>query len=38
MSANGWTDFFQTGDEFGQFLEEEQTRAEEVLRDIGLTS
>jgi putative tricarboxylic transport membrane protein len=38
LTANGWTDFLLTGDEFGAFLEEEQTRAEEVLQDIGLSS
>jgi putative tricarboxylic transport membrane protein len=37
LEANGWTDFFQTGDEFAAFLEEERTRIEGVLRDIGLT-
>ena len=36
LETNGWTDFFQTGDEFAAFLDEEQGRVEEVLRDIGL--
>jgi putative tricarboxylic transport membrane protein len=38
LAANGWADFLLTGDEFGAFLEEERTRVEEVLQDIGLSS
>lgn len=34
--ANGWTDFFQAGDEFDAFLDDEVVRVEGVLRDIGL--
>ena len=37
LEENGWTDFFQTGDEFASFLAEEQTRVEGVLAEIGLT-
>lgn len=36
LETNGWTDFFKTGDEFGTFLNDEITRIEGVLRDIGL--
>jgi len=36
LETNGWTDLFQTGDEFGTFLTDEQARVEGVLRDIGL--
>jgi putative tricarboxylic transport membrane protein len=36
LESNGWTDFFKTGDEFATFLNNEITRIEGVLRDIGL--
>lgn len=36
LATNGWTDFFQTGDEFAAYLKNEVTRIEGVLRDIGL--
>lgn len=36
LEDNGWADFFQAGDEFESFLEEERTRVEDVLREIGL--
>lgn len=36
LATNGWTDFFQTGDEFAGFLQSESERIEGVLRDIGL--
>lgn len=36
LEENGWADFFQAGDEFATFLDNEKTRIEEVLRDIGL--
>jgi putative tricarboxylic transport membrane protein len=36
LEANGWTDFFQGGEEFDAFLEEETARVERVLADIGL--
>ncbi|MFZ5910954.1 MAG: Bug family tripartite tricarboxylate transporter substrate binding protein [Chloroflexota bacterium] len=36
LEANGWSDFFKPGDEFGTFLNDEITRIEGVLRDIGL--
>jgi putative tricarboxylic transport membrane protein len=36
LATNGWTDFFQTGDDFATFLQGESTRIEGVLRDIGL--
>ncbi len=36
LEKNGWNDFFRTGDEFTSFLQEETTRLQTVLRDIGL--
>jgi putative tricarboxylic transport membrane protein len=36
LDANGWLDTFQTGDEYGAFLAEEETRVREVLTQIGL--
>lgn len=36
LEQNGWTDFLQTGDEFASFMQNERTRVEGVLRDIGL--
>ncbi len=36
LETNGWTDFFQVGEEFDAFLEEETSRVETVLSDIGL--
>jgi len=37
LEENGWTDFFMAGDEFASFLDEERTRVEGVLAEIGLT-
>ncbi|MCK6628680.1 MAG: tripartite tricarboxylate transporter substrate binding protein [Anaerolineae bacterium] len=36
LEQNGWTDFFQAGNEFATFLQSERTRVEGVLTDIGL--
>jgi len=36
LTDNGWTDFFVAGDEFAAYLEEEKTRVEGVLTEIGL--
>ena len=36
LDANGWLDTFQTGDEYAEFLAEEETRVREVLTQIGL--
>lgn len=36
LRANGWEDFFLTGDEFERFLREEEERVERVLLDLGL--
>ncbi len=38
LTDNGWSDFFQVGDEFDTFLADERTRVEGVLQDIGLIS
>lgn len=36
LETNGWSDFFQSGDEYKAFIDAEQTRVEGVLKDIGL--
>ncbi|PRY32721.1 Bug family tripartite tricarboxylate transporter substrate binding protein [Umezawaea tangerina] len=36
VRRNGWTDAFAPGEEFGTFLEEENTRVATVLKDLGL--
>ena len=36
LTDNGWGDFFLAGDEFDTYLEEEKTRVEGVLTEIGL--
>lgn len=36
LVRNGWQDFYQTGDEFGTYLEQERERIDGVLRDLGL--
>jgi putative tricarboxylic transport membrane protein len=36
LENNGWLDTFQTGDEYGDFLAEEETRVRQVLTEIGL--
>ena len=36
LKSNGWTDFLKTGDDYAEFLAQEQTRVDQVLRDIGL--
>jgi putative tricarboxylic transport membrane protein len=36
LAQNGWQDFYQTGDEFGAYLEQERERVDGVLRDLGL--
>jgi putative tricarboxylic transport membrane protein len=36
LEANNWTDFFMTGDEFGEYLEEENMRVEQVIEELGL--
>ncbi|MCE0768243.1 tripartite tricarboxylate transporter substrate binding protein [Pseudonocardia kujensis] len=38
LERNGWTDAYQPGPEFGAFLESENERVAEVLRELGLTS
>jgi putative tricarboxylic transport membrane protein len=37
LKRNEWTDFFRTGDEFQAFIDSENERVGQVLRDIGLT-
>jgi putative tricarboxylic transport membrane protein len=36
LEDNGWADFFQAGDDFQAYLEEERQRVEAVLAEIGL--
>jgi putative tricarboxylic transport membrane protein len=36
LENNGWLDTFQTGDEYGEFLAEEEVRVRQVLTGIGL--
>ena len=36
LEANGWTDFFQTGEEYETFLDEENQRVRDVLGEMGL--
>ena len=38
LAKYGWQDFFQTGDEFGQFLASEQERVVGILTQIGLVA
>jgi putative tricarboxylic transport membrane protein len=37
LEEHGWTDFFMAGDEYANFLDEERTRVEGVLAELGLT-
>lgn len=36
LARNGWTDAFAPGDEFGEFLRDENDRVATVLKDLGL--
>lgn len=36
LARNGWSDNFATGDEFAQFLEEQDERVETTLKELGL--
>jgi putative tricarboxylic transport membrane protein len=36
LEANGWTDNFATGDDFAEFLEEQDTRVADTLKELGL--
>jgi putative tricarboxylic transport membrane protein len=36
LENNGWLDLLLTGDEYGEFLAEEETRVREILVEIGL--
>ncbi|WP_230424317.1 tripartite tricarboxylate transporter substrate binding protein [Streptomyces radicis] len=36
LTRNGWADAFLTGDEFGDFLESQNSRVDETLRELGL--
>ncbi len=36
LTKRGWTDAFETGDEFGTFLKEQDTSVAELLKSLGL--
>ncbi|WP_351235969.1 tripartite tricarboxylate transporter substrate binding protein [Streptomyces sp. NPDC002133] len=36
MKKNGWNDAFLTGDAFGDFLDQQNTRVDTVLKELGL--
>lgn len=36
LEKNGWIDAFITGDEYGQFLEDQDARVESTLKEVGL--
>ena len=38
LETNDWTDFFQTGEEYETFLEEENQRVQDVLGEMELAS
>ena len=36
VEENGWTDDFKTGEDFEQFLDEQDTRVRDTLDGLGL--
>jgi putative tricarboxylic transport membrane protein len=36
LEKNGWTDAYVTGDDFGQFLQEQDARVADTLEEVGL--
>lgn len=38
MTKRGWTDAFQAGDEFGQFIKAQDQAVADILKRLGLTS
>ncbi len=36
LATNGWTDFYLPGDEYGAYLQEETTRVDTILSELGL--
>ncbi|GAB3886593.1 Bug family tripartite tricarboxylate transporter substrate binding protein [Terrabacter terrigena] len=38
LEKRGWTDAFETGDQFGRFLKEQDTAVADILKGLGLTS
>ena len=36
LEENGWTDDFKTGEDFEQFLEEQDNRVTDTLEGLGL--
>ncbi|MFE7135762.1 Bug family tripartite tricarboxylate transporter substrate binding protein [Streptomyces sp. NPDC057638] len=36
LKKNGWSDAFLTGDKFGDFLDEQNKRVDQVLKELGL--
>ena len=38
LADKGWMDLYQSGDEFAQYLKEENVRVTEILKTLGLVS
>jgi putative tricarboxylic transport membrane protein len=38
LEENNWTDFWRTGEEFGEYLEEENRKTEEIINELGISS
>ena len=36
LETNGWIDAFATGEDFEAFLDEQETRVEDTLKELGL--
>ena len=36
VEKNGWTDDFKTGDDFGDFIDEQDERVSSTLEELGL--
>ena len=36
LARQGWTPEVKTGDEFGQFLDDEVTRVEKIIDELGI--
>ena len=36
LAENGWTDDFKTGDEFAEFIDEQDERVSSTLEELGL--
>jgi putative tricarboxylic transport membrane protein len=36
LDRNKWTDVWQTGEEFAEFIKEDSSRVEKLLKELGL--